>query len=195
VYGSPEANEATGEIMKVNTLFPSERTGGETRGGLVLLHMKRISDDNTIKLTASYEDRNGKPDSDSIALEFEKRQEFFSNTGIRKGIALARYANLLKNWLLSERKILEPQKPIPPELIVPPVGSYYIEGIPIIDIDPEFVLGRWERQSAKLRVSDEYKKLFAEFAPYFQRETAAIGDQSMNKELDILSTLSNYKNP
>ncbi len=193
VYGSPEANEATGEIMKVNTLFPSERTGGETRGGLVLLHMKRISDDNTIKLTASYEDRNGKPDSESIALEFEKRQEFFNNTGIRKGITLARYANLLKNWLLDEREIIEKQKPIPPEPIVPPVGSYYIEGIPIID--PEFVLGRWERQSAKLRVSDEYRKLFAEFTPYFERELTAIGDQSMSKELDILRTLSNYKNP
>ena len=76
---------------------------------------------------------------------------------------------------------------------VPPVGSYYIEGIPIID--PEFVLGRWERQSTKLRVSDEYKKLFAEFTPYFEREMTTIGDQTMSKELDILRTLSNYKNP
>jgi len=193
VYGSPEANEATGEIMKVNTLFPSERTGGETRGGLVLLHMKRISDDNTIKLTASYEDRNGKSDSDFVSLEFEKRQEFYNNTGIRKGIVLARYANILKNWLLKEREIVGQQKPIPSEPIVPTVGSYYIEGIPIID--PEFVLGRWERQSTKLRVSDEYKKLFAEFTPYFEREMTTIGDQTMSKELDILRTLSNYKNP
>lgn len=192
VYGSPEANEATGEIMKVNTLFPSERTSGETRGGLVLLHMRRISDDNTIKLTASYEDRNGRPDSSSATLEFEKRPEFYDNTGIRKGIVLARYANLLKNWLLDEREIIEKQKPVPLEPIVPPVETYYIEGIPIID--PEFVLGRWERQSEKLRVSDEYKKLFTEFAPYFEREMNSIGDQSMSKELDILRLLSTYKN-
>lgn len=193
VYGSPEANEATGEIMKVNTLFPSERTSGETRGGLVLLHMKRISDDNTIKLTASYEDRNGKPDNSFATIEFEKRSEFYDNTGIRKGIVLARYANILKNWLLDEREIIEKQKPVPPEPIVPSVETYYIEGIPIID--PEFVLGRWERQSEKLRVSDEYKKLFSEFTPYFEREINVIGDQSMSKELDILRLLSAYKNP
>lgn len=193
VYGSPEANEATGEIMKVNTLFPSERTEGETRGGLVLLHMKRISDDNTIKLTASYEDRNNKQDVSSVTLEFEKRPEFYDNTGVRKGIVLARYANLLKNWLLDERKSVEQQKPTPPEPIVPPVETYYIEGIPIIDL--EFVLGRWERQSTKLRVSDEYKKLFAEFIPYFEREMSTIGDQSMSKELETLRLLINYQNP
>ncbi|RLC36741.1 hypothetical protein DRH27_04775, partial [Candidatus Falkowbacteria bacterium] len=33
VYGSPEADEATGQIMKVNTLFPSRTVAGETRGG------------------------------------------------------------------------------------------------------------------------------------------------------------------
>ncbi|MFC2068387.1 VWA domain-containing protein [Chloroflexota bacterium] len=33
VYGSPEANEATGELMRVNTLFPSKREEGETKGG------------------------------------------------------------------------------------------------------------------------------------------------------------------
>jgi len=190
VYGSPEANEATGEIMKVNTLFPSERTEGETRGGLVLLHMKRVSNDNAIKLTASYEDRNGKQDGSSVTLEFEKRPEFYDNTGIRKGIALARYANLLKNWLLDEREIIERQKPVPPEPIVPPVETYYIEGIPIIDL--EFVPGRWERQSEKLRVSEEYKKLFAEFASYFEKEMNTIGDQSVNKELEILRLLASY---
>lgn len=191
VYGSPEANEATGEIMKVNTLFPSEKTEGETRGGLVLLHMKRISDNNAINLTASYEDRNGRQDSNFIALEFEKRPEFYDNTGIHKGIVLARYANLLKNWLLTEREIIDKQKLSEP--IVPPVEIYYIEGIPIID--PEFVLGRWERQSVKLHVSDEYKELLAVFIPYFEKETTTIGDESLNRETDILLLLSGYKNP
>src|SRR6056297_1408552 len=45
VYGSPEADEATGEIMKVNTLFPSQTKEDETRGGLVLLKLKKLSDD------------------------------------------------------------------------------------------------------------------------------------------------------
>ena len=33
VYGSPEADLATGEIMKINTLFPSLRVDDQTRGG------------------------------------------------------------------------------------------------------------------------------------------------------------------
>ena len=33
VFGSPEADEATGNLMKINTLFPSKSEGGETRGG------------------------------------------------------------------------------------------------------------------------------------------------------------------
>ena len=41
VYGSPEADLATGEIMKVNTLFPSLTVDGETRGGLILLHLEK----------------------------------------------------------------------------------------------------------------------------------------------------------
>lgn len=41
VYGSPEANEATGELMKVATLFPSQRVEEETRGGIILLHLKK----------------------------------------------------------------------------------------------------------------------------------------------------------
>jgi len=192
VYGSPEAKDATGEIMKVNTLFPSERTKGETRGGLVLLHMKRVSDDDTIRLTASYVDRETKQHANSVTLQFEDRPEFYDNTGIRKGIVLARYANVLKNWSLEERKAVEQKEPISHKQIVPPVETYYIEGIPIVDT--EFVLGRWERQSMKLHVVDRYKTLFAEFIPYFEGEMTAIGDQSMNKELEILRLLATFEN-
>ena len=63
VYGSPEANEATGELMKVNTLFPSKTEGGETRGGIVLLKLNKTSGEGDLVLKVSYEDRNGNPDS------------------------------------------------------------------------------------------------------------------------------------
>ncbi|MEZ4683999.1 MAG: VWA domain-containing protein [Caldilineaceae bacterium] len=39
VYGSPEADAATGELMGINTLFPSASRGGAVKGGVVLLQL------------------------------------------------------------------------------------------------------------------------------------------------------------
>ena len=184
VYGSPEADESTGEIMKVNTLFPSKRVDNETRGGLILLKLKKISPDATLKLRTSYEDRNGKPGSDETIIklaEDENEPEFFENTGIRKGILLSRYANLIKNWVIDERRINE--KPVE-HLVTPEKG--------IIIPKPETHLGKWERQSSPLRVSNHYKELFKEFSIYFEKEMKAIGDDTLKQELDVLNNLSNY---
>ncbi|MBI2484250.1 VWA domain-containing protein [Candidatus Uhrbacteria bacterium] len=187
VYGSPEADETTGEIMKVNTLFPSEQTEGETRGGLVLLQLKRFADDATaIMLRAKYESRQGDiQQSDEMAF-FKEVEEYYDNFGIRKGIVLARYANILRDWMFyeraqgteEERKIVRPASP---------VEYYDVEGIPIVS--PEFTLGKWERQSQVLRVSDTYKNIFTDFIPYMITETEAIGDQALQKELDVLGTI------
>jgi len=190
VYGSPEANEATGEIMKVNTLFPSARVEGETRGGIVLLHMKRVSDDNGITLTASYKDRNGSSDSSTSEFTFEQTTTYYENTGIRKGILLSRYVNLLKNWIVRERSLIDANPQDFP--VIPPIETYYEIGIPITQY--QFVLGRWERQSESLQVSSEYKELFKEFIPYFESEINTIGDETMSKELEILKKLEDYDN-
>jgi Ca-activated chloride channel family protein len=118
VYGSPEAEEATGEIMKVKTLFPSKKEDGETRGGLILLKLRKLSPENSLKLNlnlklklnVSYEDRNGVIGSDEATVELElenKEPDFFENTGIRKGILLSRYADLIKNWIIDERESIE----------------------------------------------------------------------------------------
>ena len=182
VYGSPEANEATNEIMKVSTLFPSEKEE-ETRGGLILLHMKKISgsDNHSMKLSVSYEDRSGNKDSHSTAFDFRvpvaEPKEYYDNKGIRKGIVLARYATLLRNWMVHERERSEP-----------PIVMYRDHGIPILP-EHEFQLGRWERQSQRLTVSQDYRELFRQFTTYFEEEMNAIGDSSMRKELDILKRL------
>ncbi len=48
VFGSPEADESTGCLMRINTLFASKADNtGQVKGGLVLLKLKRISSDNT----------------------------------------------------------------------------------------------------------------------------------------------------
>ncbi len=181
VYGSPEAEEATGEIMKVKTLFPSKKEAGETRGGLILLKLRKLSPENSLKLSVSYEDRNGVIGSDEAAIKLEEKEpDFFENTGIRKGILLSRYADFIKNWIIDERESIEKN-----ETIKPSVNAE--DGI-VVPIE----LGRWERQSIPLRVSEPYKELFKEFAVYFEEEMNAIGDNTLGQECDILDALSRY---
>ena len=181
VYGSPEADEATGELMKVNTLFPSKQEGGETRGGLILLKLKKTPSAEALTLEASYEDRNGATDSSTVTVELpEEAPEFFENNGIRKGILLSRYADLLKNWMIDEREHAHLSNPWLPRvdddsgIIVPPV-----------------TLGQWERQSLPLLVSEPYQELFTEFRAYFEEEMYSLNDDALNQELDILYELIN----
>lgn len=183
VYGSPEANEATGEIMKVNTLFPSRTEEGETKGGIILLKLKRLSADASLKLKVSYEDREGKEASDEKAVVFgDEKSEFFQNSGIRKAIVLSRYADLMKNWMIDEAEAYEEDKPIMPRVT-------WEDGI-VVPID--FFLGEWERQSIPLVVSEHYADLFVEFAGYFSGEMDALDDDTLSQEYELLEKLSNY---
>ncbi len=183
VYGSPEADEATGELMKVNTLFPSKTEGGQTRGGLVLLKLKKLSSDAELSLTVSYEDRNGNNETVEDEVTFEGQEaEYFDNTGIRKGILLSRYASLLIDWIVDERDHAEISRPWEPMVneeigipVPPPIGT---------------ILGRWERQSLPLTVSEAYEDLFKEFMEYFEAEMEAIGDDTLEQELEVLNDLS-----
>jgi len=183
VYGSPEADESTGALMRVNTLFPSKTEGGETRGGLVLLKLeKRGSSEGELVLKVSYEDRNGNHDRVETAVDFgEGEAEFFDNTGVRKGVLLSRYADLLINWMIDEREHVTWSRPWEP-MVDHEVG---------ICVPPQMEtwLGEWERQSMPLTVSPEYEELFEEFADYFETEMEAIGDDELDRELDVLEEL------
>ena len=181
VFGSPEANEATGELMRVNTLFPSKSEGGEVKGGIVLLKLKKISDNGNLKLEVSYENRDGEKFSNSKKVELKDKKQFFENNGIRKGILLSRYASLMKNWINDERRQEEIFKP-----------SVNIEDGISIPVPPFGRLGRWERQSTQLTVSESYNELFEKFIIHFEEEMDKIGDSSLKKELEILKKLENY---
>lgn len=37
----PDANKSSGELMKVNTLFPSRSENGEVKGGVILLKLRK----------------------------------------------------------------------------------------------------------------------------------------------------------
>jgi Ca-activated chloride channel family protein len=187
VYGSPDANKATGEIMKINTLFPSKKSAEATKGGVVLLKLKKTkSTDNAIALKVSYKDGNGELHSNNQQILIENSQ----NSGIRKAIIVSDYVNLMKNWLIDSRAACHDQpkwvdqKPLILQkraLIYPPMHPMYL------------MISEWERASCPVKVSDGYKKLFSVFAKYYEGQMKPLKDDSLNIELDIVKQLINTK--
>jgi Ca-activated chloride channel family protein len=184
VYGSPEADEATGELMKINTLFPSKSEEGQTRGGLVLLKLRCIDPAEDLTLKVSYEDRNGEPDISKAVINIrDVRPEYFPNSGIRKGVLLARYADPLKNWMFDEREHFQFSRPWEPR----------VDDDHGIVMPPPMGLGLWERQSLPLRVSSPYRRLFGNFHDYFEAEMDGLDDNTLEQELDVLDKLSDWR--
>jgi len=185
VYGSPEADEASGDIMKVNTLFPSATNDEKTRGGLVLLKLKKIGDDATITLRTSYENRKGEFSANEKVIVFNEQMKTFSN-GIRKGLLLTRYANLLQNWMQDERQYLQKSK-----WIFPGIDDIKHRGC--LPPNDKSLLGKWERKSQPLTVSKNYKTALKYFMEYFKEEMNQLGDEELARELEILQKITNLK--
>lgn len=197
VYGSPGADEATGSLLKIHTLFPSRRTDEKTRGGVVLLKLSRkepILEDDSIFLSVDYEDRSRKRHRSARTIRFADGQaERFDNKGIRKAVLLARYSELMRNWLIHSRARVgdnTARYSIPPH----PAGDYLVSsenGIIVIPRTLEPHLSRWERSSLPLDVDAHYLKVFAEFRSYFESEMEALGDSTLQQEIEILERLGN----
>ncbi|WP_135665269.1 vWA domain-containing protein [Halorhabdus rudnickae] len=175
VYGSTAAEEATDELLEVNTLFPSPTADGETRGGVVLVKLAGDAEGAELTLRASWEDRSGSTDETTTTVDFpDSSPEHFDNTGIRKAVLLARYADLLKNWMVHERD---------PERID-------VTADDAIDVPPgELPLGEWEQQSQPLSVSDPYESRLRSFREYFQQEVDRIGDDALDREVETMDEI------
>jgi Ca-activated chloride channel family protein len=179
VYGSPQADEATGELMKVATLFPSKVEEGETRGGVVLLKLRKTGEGGTIRLRASYVDRTGKAGTTTATVEMPAGDdETFANTGVRKAVLLARYADLMKNWLAEERLRASGVTIDEPFVTVD-------DGIPV----PDDGRSKWERTSLPLRADVHYQEMFGVFLDHLRAEEKAVGDESLEREAKILEKL------
>jgi Ca-activated chloride channel family protein len=168
VLGSPEADESTGEIMYVRTLFPSRTTDGETRGGIVLLRLDVLEDAPEIALDATWEDRSRQASSSSASLVYDPEPNVAPNTGVRKAILLGRYASLAREWIAFERAEL---------------------GLESSPEDPSY----WERESIALVVSESYAPEFAELRDHFASEMNALGDESLARDLAILELLADWQ--
>ena len=174
VYGSPEADLATGEIMKVSTLFPSLRVDGQTRGGLILLHLGKLSNQTEMSLEVSYNDRSGESHQNRQTIDFPS-EAHYANGGIHKGIVLARQVNLLRDWLNHEAHSAEPDI------------DYTEIGIPII-IEPGD-LGYWERTSQPLKLSATWRPLISGLRDYIAGEIEVLDDSNLERELEMLDLI------
>ncbi len=189
VYGSPQADESTGRLLKVDTLFPSATSGGKTKGGIVLLKLRKKNpeiDTATLNLKVRYEDREEQvfESTETVTLA-DGEAGRYDNTGIRKGILLARYGNLLRDWVFDERLSYERQQPVEPSVDED-------QGIVLPPIDWKTRLGPWERQSTPLFVSRSYRQLFSDFREHLQEEAAVLEDETLDQEDAILDKLSNF---
>jgi Ca-activated chloride channel family protein len=183
VYGSPEANLATGEIMRVNTLFPSERVEGEVKGGIVLLKLEKLTDSATadLELTANYTDRVGQSfNNKKKATITDTDDDYYQNTGIRKAITLSRYANMLKIWISDERDSKQTNTVLEEPTIDTETG---------ILIPEQVILSKWERMSVPLTVSDSYKDLLQAVKAYLEKEMQVLKDEDLKQEVQVLEKL------
>ena len=187
VYGSDSANGNKGNLMKVNTLFPSKTTEkGEVKGGVVLVKLSQKGErkNGNIELKVQYKDRNGNEYNNTQTINFDKNEEFYDNSGIRKAIVLTRYANILKSWILFERTedkrfMIGSNKGI--------VDVFYTEE------EVTNILGEHERMSVGLKISEEYKEILRNMKEYILKENKEIMDNGLKKEIEILDELINYK--
>lgn len=176
VYGSPEADLATGEIIKINTLFPSAREDNQTKGGLVLLHLAKIAEGAELELSVDYRDRTGGRHQSNQAVEFRDSNEaYYDNTGIRKGIVLSRFVNVMQDWLRHESNPSDP------------IVDYDDLGIPATR--PKINLGYWERTSRPLNLPSKYRPILNGLKAYIAQEIEFLADESLNRELDLIDLI------
>ena len=128
----------------------------------------------------------GRIDGNTITMDFSSnKSDFYENPGIQKGIALARYAELMQTWVFDER-----MSHVAHNNVVTP-KFFYEDGIHI----PDYVgdsLGKWERQSIPLQVSEEYASVIMEFNDYFKEQIISIEDYDLLQEVMIMQKLEDH---
>lgn len=180
VYGSPNADRSTGEVLHVATLFPSPTTNGETRGGVTLLRLNKPDPVGAVELTARWTERDGTTNRESVSVSLPTDAPQFDNSGIRKAVVLARYGEVLREWASNVRANAGN---------MPDETSG--EGVDDWQYDPDDPFSEWEEQSIPLRVPEAYIERFDALYEYVESEAAQLGDDTLQQELDVLDVLRN----
>jgi len=174
VYGSPQADAASAELMEVTTLFPSRREGNKTEGGVVLLEVAKTGSDPTLGLVASYEDPGGGARTVTRNVSFESRTApYYESTGVRKAVALAEYGSLMRNWMAHERAGGDAG------------ADSAEEAVEYREHDDQ-----WVQSPVDLTVSAPYDRRIDRFHEYFRAQQAALGADRMGQDLAVLERLA-----
>ena len=182
VYGSPEASRATGDLMVVNTLFPSQSDDNGTRGGVILLKLQPQRVNQDITLEVSYHDRLGKLYTSRKNASF-KEGLYHESKSIQKAILLSRYVDLMKNFTLDMRKSCHDSSVYPFETLKQTCALYPK------DRKNFHSFGQWEQKSCPLIVSSGYQKIFSLFNQHFKSQMKEITDNTLTKEQTLLEDL------
>ncbi|MFZ5949207.1 MAG: hypothetical protein ACOYXC_00760, partial [Candidatus Rifleibacteriota bacterium] len=176
VIGSPEADLATSRIFQVKTLFPAPTRAAGTRGGVILLQLEKIGQESGINLKINYQDRSGKDYEFTSSVSFpETEPDYFDDQGIRKAIALAHYADLLKAVATGR---------FPGHQQAMAVSGNNQENRP-----DNSGWTYWERPGTQLAVSSSAQTPLRQFKSWLQSEIDMIGDQTMRQEIKVLNRL------
>jgi Ca-activated chloride channel homolog len=176
VCGTPYSAQSSGEIMKVGTLFPSASENGEVRGGIILVQLLRTEQKGQISLIAGYDDRQGKHHSSREKVDMQKYLiSSVINNGIRKGVLLVHYADLMKEWVSEMRGI--------------PEGSgddwqYQQKGN-----GQRKSLNEWEQTSMPLKVNEQFRKEFRQFRKHLRQEIRILDDATLEQEVELIDKL------
>lgn len=170
VHGSPSADSTTGRLMHVGTLFPSPKQDGETRGGIVLVQLDRDAPTADLELVASWTERDGDEHSQRIHTELPDEPETYAHDGVRKAVALSRYAHELRSWAGTVHTASDRSAAVDDWLLEDGRSEHEQESVPL---------------AVQKDTADRFQRLRA----YLADEMAALGDQTLQQELDLLATL------
>jgi Ca-activated chloride channel family protein len=170
VHGAPNASDASAPLVHVETLFPSPTRGGEVRGGVVLVEVEQTAPDADLSLVASWTERDGTDRRERVAVEVPDAPESFEHDGVRKAVALARYARSLRSWAHDVHARADATHGVDDWLLPDQRGEH-------------------EHDSVPLAVPAAHADRFETLRDYLRAEMDAVGDETLRREVDLLATL------
>jgi len=170
VHGSPSAGDATRQLMHVETLFPSAKQDGKARGGIVLVEVEQTDPGGELSLVASWTERDGSTHTERVDVDIPEAPGTYAHDGLRKAVALARYAEALRSWTRDVHERASTASGVDDWLLPDARGQH-------------------ERESVPLVVPDKHATRFRQLREYLREEMHAVGDDTIQQELALLETL------